>query len=76
MHCQQRVYARDAGAAVRQGGGQEDNLKVQKAKSRYQLCLFLFRNNVVLKHKHSIVENLCDFSGCANSCNKFVSNRS
>ena len=39
----------------------------------YQLCLFLFITNVDLKNN---TENHSELSGCANSCNKFISGRS
>jgi len=34
--------------------------------------LFLFINNVDLKNNNQITENHSEFSGCPNSCNKFI----
>jgi len=45
-------------------------------KNRYQLCSFLFINNVDLKNNTELIENHSEPSGCRNYCNKFVSRRS
>jgi len=47
-----------------------------KNKNRYQLCLFLFSKMLISKLITEIIENHSEVSGCTNSCNKFVSNRS
>jgi len=39
------------------------------------LCLFLFINNVDLKNNNRNYRKHTEFSGCPNSCNKFVSIR-
>jgi len=72
-----RFDGRDAGTAVGQGGKRKWRAMeaIKKQKSPYQLCLLLFRHNVDLKNITEIIENRSEFSGCANSCNKFVSNR-
>jgi len=37
----------------------------KKQKKRYQLCLFLFSNDVDLKNNWKVIENPSQFSGCA-----------
>ena len=48
----------------------------KKQKNRYQSRLLLFINNVDHKNHNRIIENQSEFSGCPNSCNKFVTSRS
>jgi len=70
---------RDAGAAVGQGGAVKEMRAIgtyKKQENRYQLCLFLFINNVDLKNNNKIMENHSEFSGCPKSCNKVISSRS
>jgi len=49
----------------------EGNGNVYK-KNLYQLCLFLFSNDVDLKNNTEIIENHSEDSGFASSCNKFT----
>ena len=68
---------RDAGAAVGQGSSNrvEGNGNLSKTKKRYKVCLFLLSTILTSKIITKITENHSKFSGCANSCNKFVSGR-
>ena len=61
------------------GHGAEKELRTmetyKKQKSRCQVCLFLFINNVDLKNNNRNYKKHSGFSGCANSCNKIVFSR-
>jgi len=50
-------------------------METYENQNRYQLCLFLFSNNVDLENNNKSIENHSESSGCTNSCNKFVSSR-
>jgi len=73
MRIQERRSSGRAGAAIKEFRAMET---FTKQKNRYQLRLFLFINNVDHKNHNIIIENHSEFSGCPNSCNKFVSSRS
>jgi len=49
---------------------------MKNKQNRNQLYLFLFSNDVDSKIIPEMIENHSVVSGCANSCNKFVSIRS
>jgi len=66
---------RDAGAAVGQGSSNKSwgQWKFFKnKKKRYKLCLFLLSTMLTSKIITKMLENHSEFSGCPNSCNKFV----
>jgi len=69
------VLPKDAGTAVGQGGGSK-SVKGNKQKIVTDYACFCSATMLTSKKIPEIIENHSEVLGCANSCNKFVSNRS
>jgi len=71
------IKNRDAGTAVRRAEGAVQELRAmqtyKKQTNSYRFCLFLVSKVAALKNNTKNYLNLYEVSGCANSCNKFVS---
>jgi len=66
---------RNSGRAGEGSTKVEGNINLEK-ENRYQLCLFLFSNDVDPKNNTRNYRKPSEVPGCANNCNTYVSVRS